>query len=262
MNKPRVGITLQALMSSTRLPQKPMRMICGREMIAHQIDRLKKAQIPLGIVLCTSSQPEDKILLEIAEREGVEAYAGPRDDVLLRLKEAAEKYEYDYIIAPAGDNPLTDPEHIDILAEYMIKNNMDYADGVNILPIGMFAKGIKATAIRKACDIKTEEDTEGWMRYFVGTKGLFKIGKHEALPWVHDNGYRLTVDTIEDFKLMEAIFEKLFIKGEVFSNYDVLQLLKSSPELVNINNKIEQLGRVHFPFGVKKEYEKNLKNDI
>ena len=260
MNEQKIGITLQALMSSTRLKGKPLRKICGREMIAHQIDRLKLAKIPLSIVLCTSDQPEDEVLLEIAEREKILGFAGPKDDVLLRLALAADKFNFDYIIAPAGDNPLTDHEHIDILASTMIENNFDYADGVEILPIGLFAKAAKKTALHKACEIKNEDDTEAWMQYFTNTKNLFKIGKHKALPWVFDNNYRLTVDTPDDLKLLNVIFKNLYVPGEVFSNVAVLKLLKENPKFVEINSKITQLGKTHFPFSLKKEFLKNLKN--
>jgi len=259
VNKPRVGITLQALMSSTRLPGKPMRKLKGREMIAHQLDRLKRARIPESIVLCTSSNPEDEVLLEIAEREGVHGFAGPRDDVLLRLTQAADKFGFDYIIAPAGDNPLTDPEHVDVLSETMIEEDYDYADGVYVLPIGLFAKAAKTAALHKACEIKAEEDTEAWMQYFVNTTSLFKTGKHPVKSWVHDDDYRLTVDTPDDFKLMEAIFDELYIPGEVFSNKEVLDLLKKKPHIAEINTKIEQIGSKSFPFSVKEEYKDSLK---
>jgi spore coat polysaccharide biosynthesis protein SpsF len=259
VNNHRVGITLQALMSSTRLPGKPMRKLCDREMIAHQLDRLKLATIPEGIVLCTSTNPEDEILLETAEREGVHAFAGPRDDVLLRLTQAADKFDFDYIIAPAGDNPLTDPEHIDVLAQTMIEKEYDYADGVNVLPIGLFAKAVKTSALHKACEIKAEVDTEAWMQYFIGTKGIFTTGKHDILPWVFDKEFRLTVDTLDDFKLMEVIFNELYVPGQVFSNQTVLEYLDKNPDIAHINSEILQLGKSNFPFSVKSEYSDSLK---
>jgi spore coat polysaccharide biosynthesis protein SpsF len=259
MRQKRIGITLQALMRSTRLRRKPMLQLCGREMIAHQIDRLKTAKIPQVLILCTSTSDEDKVLVDLAKREGIEAFTGPKEDVLSRLTMAAEKYDLDYIIAPAGDNPLTCAEHIDILAELLVANDLDYADGVDALPIGMFAKGVKKSALKKACEIKAEEDTEAWMAYFKKTTGLFKVGKIKALSWVIDKDVRLTVDTSKDFELMKKIFEKFYKLGEVFSLAEVLMYLKENPEVASINKDIVQLLPEHFPFAVKSEYQIGLK---
>lgn len=259
VKKVKIGITLQVLMRSTRLKNKPILELCGREMIAHQIDRLKNAKIPVIIIICTSASPEDQVLVEIAKREGIEAFTGPKEDVLLRLTMAADKYNLDYIIAIAGDNPLTDAEHIDILAEYMSRNNLDYADGVDVLPIGLSAKGVKTTALKKACEIKGEEDTEAWMNYFVKTEGLFRTGKIKAQSWVIDKNFRLTVDTLKDFDLMKRIFEKFYSPNSIFSLAELLVYLSEHPEIAEINKDVIQLPSSHFPFGLKSEYQKYRK---
>jgi len=256
MKNKKIGITLQALMRSTRLKGKPILELCGREMITHQIDRLKTAKIPEMIILCTSTSPEDRVLVEIAKREGVEGFTGPKEDVLLRLTMAAEKYNLDYIIASAGDNPLTDAEHIDILSEYMVENELDYADGAGVLPIGMFAKGVKTCALKKACEIKAETDTEAWMSYFEQTEGLFKVGKIKAQSWVVNSDVRLTVDTPKDFELMKVIFEAFYLPGKVFSLAEVLLYLKEHPEVTEINKRTIQLPQDHFPFSLRPKYEK------
>lgn len=256
MKGKKVGITLHALMSSTRLTKKPMRMLCGREMIAHQIDRLKTAKVPEGIVLCTSTADHDRVLLDMAKKEGIESFAGPKDDLMMRLTMAAEKYGFDYIIAPAGDNPLTDAEHIDILARHMVENELDYGDSVGVLPIGLFAKAAKTSALKKACEIKEETDTGSYMNYFIMTKGLFKTGKIKALPWVIGTDFRLTVDMPEDFKLMENIFERFYTPGGVFPLADVLVYLRNNPGVMDINRKITQIPIESFPFRLKKGYEK------
>lgn len=249
---------MHGLMSSTRLKKKPMRMLCGREMIAHQIDRLKTAKIPEVIILCTSTSPQDRVLTELAKRENIEAFTGPADDLLVRLTQAAEEYDLDYIIGSAADSPLTCAEHVDVLAKYMIENDLDYADGVGVLPIGVFAKAVKTSALKTACQIKDETDTGGYMAYFVKTEGLFRTGKIKAQPWVKNTDYRLTVDTPKDFELMTKIFEKLYHPGEVFPISSVLLYLQQNPEIRNINSKVQQIPGHLFPFKLKTEFEKYL----
>lgn len=254
----RVGITLQALMKSTRLKHKPILKLCGREMIAHQIDRLKTAKVPSEIVFCTSQDAEDQILVDIAQREGIKTFTGPKEDVLLRLAMAADKYGFDYIVATSGDNPLTDAEHIDDLARLIVEKELDYVDGYQILPIGLFAKAMKVTAIKKVCEIKNVDDSEGLTSWFYRLKSIFKVAKANAPSWVFDDNYRLTVDTPEDFKLMEIIFNKFYVPGEVFSLEKVLKYLRDNPEIGGINKAIGQIQLHDLPFGVKPEYEKYL----
>lgn len=261
MKNVRVGVTLQALMRSTRLDKKPILKLCGREMIAHQIDRLKMAKTPEVLILCTSTEIEDQVLVNIAKREGIEAFTGPKDDLLQRLLMVAEKYNLDYIIAAAGDNPLTDAEHIDILAEYIVKSELDYADGIGELPIGTFAKAVKTNALKKACEIKSVENTEAWMLWFTMTQGLFKTGKIKGRPWLTNTGIRLTVDTPKDFELMEKIFNKFYFPGKVFSLAEVLVYLKENPEIAGINKEITQLKIEHFTFGLKPEFERCIKKN-
>jgi spore coat polysaccharide biosynthesis protein SpsF len=254
----KVGITLQALMRSTRLKNKPILKLCGREMIAHQIDRLKTATIPREIVFCTSQDPEDQVLVEIAEREGIRTFTGPKEDVLLRLAMAADKYGFDYIVATSGDNPLTDAQHVDDLARLIVEDELDYVDGYHVLPIGLFAKAMKVSAIKKVCEIKSIDDSEGLTSWFYRLKSIFKIAKVKSQPWVFDDDFRLTVDTPKDFRLMEHIFDRFYGPGKVFPLENVLIYLREHPEIAGINREIGQIQLHDLPFGVKPEYEKYL----
>jgi len=258
MGKKRVGIAVYGLMSSTRIKKKPIQMLCGREMIAHQIDRLKTAKIPEVIILCTSNLPRDRVLIELAERENIEVFAGPEDDLLARLLQAAEEYGVDYITTSSADNPLTCAEHIDVSIKHIIENDLDYVDGEGVLPIGIYAKVVKISALNLAYQIKDETDTSFYSAYFTKTEGLFRTGKIKALPWVKNIDYRLTVDTPKDFELATRIFEKLYHSGEIFPISEALIYLQQNPEIRNINSQVQQIPNHVFPFKLKKEFEKYL----
>ena len=51
---------------------------------------------------------------------------------------------------------------------------------------------------------------------------------------------RLTVDTPEDFELIQRIFEALYVPGEIFSLADIVDLCKARPDLVAINANVRQ----------------------
>ena len=61
------AILITARLKSTRLPNKVTKIIHGRPMIKHMLDRLKLAQIPNKIIICTSTITQDDPLEKIAK---------------------------------------------------------------------------------------------------------------------------------------------------------------------------------------------------
>lgn len=233
------GIFITARMKSTRLPHKVILPIIDKPMIVHMIDRLKLAKQPSLIVMLTSTNPQDDILVDIARNEDVECFRGSEDDVLDRISQGSKHFGVDMVISCTADNPFVDPEYIDKLCDYAIKGNYDFVK-VKGLPWGTFSYAIKKEAVEKACSIKNEVDTEVWGAYFTET-GLFNCGvlevSEQELYWPD---LRLTVDNPEDFKLIETIFNKLYKPGQVFSLKEITELCRQSPDLLKINENIAQ----------------------
>lgn len=233
-----VAILITARLKSSRLPQKVIRPILGRPMICHMIDRLKLAKNPEKIIICTSPLPQDDPLVEIAHQESVFCFRGHPDDVLVRLRDAAECFDVDTVINCTADNPFVDPEYIDRLLDSHLQNQYDYSrcDG---LPLGVFAWALSRSAMVRACEIKAETDTEVWGGYFTDT-GLFSWGLVPVDSEVRWPDLRLTVDTPEDFSFVSKIFEELYVPGEVFPLQAIISLCRARPDLVAINSHIVQ----------------------
>ncbi len=218
-------------------------------MICHMIDRLKLAQIPDKIILCTSTLPQDDPLLEIANEEDIYCYRGHPDDVLLRLTQAAEEYEVDTVFNCTADNPFVDAVYIDRLLDFHTTFGNDYST-CRGLPHGTFGWAISHNAMKRACKIKDEIDTEVWGGYFTET-GLFRWSELEADPDVNWPQLRLTVDTPEDFELVTRIFDELNGYGMVFPLCDIVDLCRNRPDLVAINANIVQ--KTPLPIKLKEE---------
>jgi spore coat polysaccharide biosynthesis protein SpsF len=232
------AVFITARLKSTRLSQKAVKPLAGKPMIGHLIERLRVANRPDCIVLCTSTVGEDDRLAVIAADEGIDCYRGDPEDVLLRLTHAAEAYGVDTVISCTADNPLTDPEYVDRLADFHHDGDYDYSC-IKGLPFGTFSYGLSRPAMKKACEIKVTHDTEVWGGYFTET-GLFDVGVLE----VEDDALRrpdlrLTVDTPEDFALMERIYDELY-DGSPFSLREVVRFLDENPDLVTLNRDVEQ----------------------
>lgn len=233
----KTGFLITARMKSTRLPLKLTTKLNGREVIRHMLDRLKLSDALSNIIICTSPNPQDKVLQDIANEEGVDCFLGNEEDVLLRLYEAAKKFQLDYVLNITADCPLVAYEYFpQIIGEY--KNTK--ADLIRSfgLPHGLFSYGMDIGALRKICDIKDSVKTEIWGGYFTDTN-LFKVLDLE-IPERHRRDYRLTLDYPEDlefFKRLYGYFGKDTYKKTVD---EILRYLDSNPHVVQINRHCEK----------------------
>jgi len=233
------AILITARMKSTRLKEKVLKPIMGKPMLYHMIERLRLAKIPEKIIVCTSTVKQDDRLEEFAEKEGVECFRGHPDDVLLRMRDAAEEHDVDRIVSCTGDNPFVDPEYIDKLIRFHESEGNDYSK-VDGLPFGTFSYVLNAEAVEHACKIKDVVDTEVWGGYFIESN-LFRWSvlsvKDKEVYWPE---LRLTVDTPEDFHLIKEIFNCLYSRFTVFSLHKIIELCRENPRLMKINSNIKQ----------------------
>ncbi|MHA1353621.1 MAG: cytidylyltransferase domain-containing protein [Candidatus Heimdallarchaeota archaeon] len=233
----KVGFLITARLKSTRLPKKLILKIKQKEMIRYMIDRLKTSDALDQIIICTSPNPQDSPLIDIAIEEGIDYYLGDEDDVIQRLSDAAENYNLDFAINISADNPLVSIDYIKRIREDFEKTNADHIRCME-LPIGMFAYGLKPAALKKVCEIKKSTQTEVWGRYFTET-GLFKVSNLKV-DENHKRNYRITLDYPEDFELFKAIFKHFGDETYKTNIDDILGFLDNHPDISAINKDCQQ----------------------
>ncbi|MFZ3129572.1 MAG: acylneuraminate cytidylyltransferase, partial [Desulfosporosinus sp.] len=69
--KMRVGIIVQARMTSTRLPGKALRPIMGKPLLEYQIERLQRVRRADDIIIATTKNDTDQPIVDLAERLGI-----------------------------------------------------------------------------------------------------------------------------------------------------------------------------------------------
>jgi spore coat polysaccharide biosynthesis protein SpsF len=234
----KVGFLITARLKSTRLPEKIMREVCGRAVITHMLDRVKLAKRVNQIIVCTSANPQDDRLVDLAIAEGVSYFRGDEDDVLKRLSDAAVAFDVDYILSATADCPFVDPVYADRIVTAFEDTNADLIRAED-LPHGAYCYGIKPSALRKVLEIKDSRDTEVWGRYFTDTD-LFEIYDLPIRNPLHRQpALRMTLDYLEDLEFFNKVFAHLYRPGEVFSLDEILRFLKEHPEVVDINRDCE-----------------------
>ena len=254
----KVGYLITARLKSTRLPNKLLLEIKGKAIISHMIDRLKLANQVNEIIICSSTNDQDKPLAKIAKKNGIHCYCGDPGDVLVRLLGAADKFNLDYILNITADCPFVDPDYADKIVDKYIETDADLIRQFD-LPHGVFSYGIKVDALRSVVELKDSTDTEVWGRYFCDT-GLFNVLDLDVENEKHKRpGLRMTLDYQEDFEFLQTIFDELYTEGKVFSLTEILDLLDRKPEIIDINKDFGNKFKKRFIAQSEPKLKKNNK---
>jgi spore coat polysaccharide biosynthesis protein SpsF len=233
-DKLKVGYLVTARLKSTRLPRKLLLKIKEKSVISHMLDRLKLANNVDEIIICTSTEDQDRPLGDLAKENNVKCFFGNPDDVLTRLLGAADEFDLDYILNITADCPFVDPIYADKVVEKYLENDADLIRQFD-LPHGVFSYGIKVEALRKVVKLKDSSDTEVWGRYFTDT-GLFNVVDLDVKDKHHNRpGLRMTLDYPEDLEFFKAVFDALYVENKVFSLTSILDLLDAHPEIIELN---------------------------
>jgi len=232
---------IQARMGSTRLPGKVLMKLIGEPILAHVIKRTSRAKTISNIVVATTVNQMDNVIVQFCQENGWLCFRGNEQDVLDRYYKAAVEYQADVIVRITSDCPLIEPEIIDrVVGEYLENPSLDYVS--NTLDPRTFPRGLDVEVVSfEALRCAWEEDNNYEWREHV-TPYIYRNPDKFSVKGVkhgEDLSYmRWTVDTIEDFRFVSTIYNHF--RHNNFSWMDVLTLLKQHPEWIEINRGIEQ----------------------
>lgn len=239
----RVGFLITARLKSSRLPRKALLPLAGMPALAHMIERIRRAKRIDTIVLCTSTNPHDEALAELAAQEGIGCYRGSEEDVLVRLRDAARLHRLDYLVNLTADCPLIDPIHIDAVVE-TYERTRAHLMLASRLPTGSGLWGLDVEAVERVCELKAETETECWVEYFTKA-GEFRVHELEVDPSSEHQGLKTSLDYPEDYVFLQRVFAELYVPGRIFSLADILELVRRKPELLELNTHCKQRGLEH-----------------
>jgi spore coat polysaccharide biosynthesis protein SpsF len=235
---------IQARISSTRLNSKALLPLSGQPMIWHVIERTKAIKGIGAVILATGAGEKNRPLIDIASQSGIELFIGSEDNVLERFFSASKDRSCGYIIRVTGDNPLTDFESASNALEYAFETDADHA-ATSGIPLGTGVEVIKKSALQKAYEFGNEpHHKEHVTPYIKEHPELFKIVKYPSALQNRYPNLRLTVDTLEDYKLMEIIYNELY-HGELIRLKEVIDLIDRKPEIQSVNSNVEQRAMTH-----------------
>lgn len=235
-NKQRVIACVAVRMKSTRLFQKAFADINGQPMLLRLISRLKKSSYLDGIVICTSSNPDDDVLLKFADQVGVQAIAGSEDDVLQRFIAAADRYNADSVIRVTGDNPLTCPVTIDRMILHHLATQADYTR-TNGLPLGVTSEVMTRSMLKRLSEMVPDLLWRTYMLFVAFEPTVFKCEVLEPEAELKRAHYSVSVDTPEDLELVKKIFQECENKEMGPSLSDIVNFIDNNPDVRTMSDE-------------------------
>lgn len=241
----RIVATIEARMSSSRLPGKVMLEARGKPMIAHLIDRLRRAPSVDHVVLATTDNRADDCLAAIAGEMGIGHFRGSEEDVMTRVIGAAESAGADIIVEITGDCPIIDPGIVEHTIRMFLHNDCDYVSNAHIrsYPDGMDCQVFSlATLKRSAASTADRLDHEHVTLHIRRHPELFRPVYLVAPPELHWPELGLVLDEVADYELLKRIIDHFGDRLPAFSCLEAIRLLRDRSDWVGLNAGVYRKG--------------------
>ena len=248
----KTDIIVEARTTSNRLPRKIIKEILGRPVIELMIERLKRISNVNDIIIATTTNKEDDIIEKISKKNDVLCFRGSENDVLGRVLEAAKKFNTDVIVEITGDNPLIDKSISESVIKFFLDNLETYdfvSNDVGCynenfkfnLSLGFNVKVFK-TSLLNSVNKKTNNpvDREHVVNYILQNLKNYKIYNLEPEESLRRPDLRFTLDYIEDYQVIKAIYENLYTKNINFEAKDIIDFLDANPDIKKLNSGCSQ----------------------
>lgn len=236
----KVGIITQARLGSTRLPGKIFKKINGRTLLDYHLAGLRQAALP--VVVATTEVGLDDQVADFCLARQIDCFRGSESDVLARYYWAATQFKFDIIVRVTSDCPLVNGHLIkqaidesDILAVHQqyVSNTL-----TRTFPRGLdfeiFSYDMLVEAYQQAVAAHEREHVSP----YIYKKALERAQVFHVTYPKNYSSYRLTVDTLEDFALIEKLIVEHQADQLVLEKF--FQVLDDYPELKAINAHVMQ----------------------
>jgi spore coat polysaccharide biosynthesis protein SpsF len=243
----KIVASIEARMTSSRLPGKVLMEAGGKPMLQHLIERLRKVPSIHEIVLATTVNKTDDILEKFAKEQGVACYRGSEEDVMSRVVEAADSVKADIVVEITGDCPIIDPRIIEQTIQMFLNHSADYVSNsvIRSYPDGMDCQVYKLSTLKKSL-LMTDDPLhrEHVTMHIIFNPEMFSKITLIAPPHLHWPELGLTLDEPKDYELLRNIIEHFSAQGmPYFGCREVIDLLREEhPEWIGINQGVHRKG--------------------
>ena len=233
---------VQARMESTRLPGKVLKDVVGKPVLWHIVNRLRAAKRVDKVVIAAPDSDANKPIINFAQENNIDYYAGSELDLLDRIYQAARKLKADVIVWITADCPLIDPEVVDTVVKYYLDNGDKFDVFSTFKPLQKrrpYPDGLDTMVFSFKTLEKMWQEVKApfWREWFAASFSAYpEKYRYGTLPVKEDLSYlRWTLDYEDDLKFITEVYQRLYREDKIFLMEDVLRLLRQNPELMEIN---------------------------
>lgn len=238
----RIIATIEARMTSSRLPGKVLLPIAGMPALELLIHRLMRSKYIDGICIATTTNTADDPVVALAEKLGVASFRGSESDVLGRVLGAAQQECADIIVELTGDCPFVDPVLVDRGITEFFTRDVDYASNTNppTYPNG-FDVQVFPTAILAQVAALTDDpvDRTHVSYYMYMHPEIYHCRNWEAETDAYAPELRMTLDEEADYRALAAVARAFDQNLMSFSATEVVQYLRIHPDIVAITKDVK-----------------------
>lgn len=245
----------QARIGSTRLPEKIIKKINGETLLEIHLKRILQSKLITKLKVATTTEADAIKIVEICNKLSVDTYRGSLNNVLERFYLAALPESPDWIVRLTSDCPLSDPLVIDYVINHAITNNLDYVSNTlrPTYPDGMDVEVFKFSVLNKAYQEATLPSDLEHVTPYIWENSTFNGGSlfsSDCVTYSKDfSAIRLTVDTIEDFHVIEKLIDLL---GTDKPWIEYVKKLEDRPDIKQINTQYKR----------NEGYQKSINSEI
>ena len=239
----RTAIIVQARMTSSRLPGKVLMPVAGRPMLDQQLRRLRGCRLAREIVVATTTNSADDPIAEIAWRQGCCLFRGSEYDVLGRYLGAARKACADVVVRVTADCPLIDAGVTDRVIRELLDRagSCDYAANVfeRTWPRGLDTEAFFMDTLVRMERLGRSPQAREHVTVVARAERPDLFLCHSVEDEQNNSDLRWTVDTMEDLRLVRAIYEELDLGNRPLPYGEILAWVRSRHDLPSLNRGIE-----------------------
>lgn len=230
---------IQARMGSSRLPGKILKPLGNVDVLTYDIERCRAIKGVIEVIVATSTLSQDDAIAAWCEAHHVSYFRGSEDDVLDRFVQCANMYKPDYIMRVTSDCPFVDYEMASEIVELMQREQKDIMLLNGELPRGLAVEIISYSTLLRIHEVGTESRHREHVTYYAYEyKEQFKTVTYDVPKNRQYPEFRITLDTEEDYTCINEIAKHF--NNPLVSSVDVIEFLKTHPEVAQLNAHIEQ----------------------
>lgn len=235
-------IVVQARMNSTRLPGKVLLPLAGKPLLQRQLERVLAARADFELCVATTTEVADEPIVRLCANIGVRCFRGHPTDLLDRHVMAGREAHAEVVVKIPSDCPLIDPGVIERVLDaqcaapeaHLVTNLFppSWPDGNDVEAICMDALEAAHT---EATDADEREHTTPFIWRRPRRFEIHNVRWETGIDL--SSALRLTIDYLDDYEFVSAIYSELMHDTRVFSLRDILDLLDQRPELCSMNQR-------------------------